>query len=122
MIATSFFTDFSSFDSLEKPLNTSCQGMYLVVLFNLKWKTGFRLYVGSSYGKQGLEHRVFKNHGMESYRKREEGKYLYQLMARSGTTWHFIALAVFETAVPQSLVLIAEAIMSSLFSPYAHEV
>ena len=54
--------------------------------------------------------------------KARRGKFLYELMARPGTTWHFLALAVFETAVPQSLVLIAEAIMSSLFSSFTHEV
>ena len=59
---------------------------------------------------------------MQSYRKNNDGKYLYALMDEAGTTWIFIALAVFETAVPKPLVLIAEAIMCSLFASYAPEV
>ena len=40
-------------------------------------------------------------------------------MAESGTTWHFVALAVFQITAPKQLVLIAEAIMCFLISTYA---
>lgn len=78
--------------------------MYLVLLFNSKWKLGFKLYVGSSYGQLGLENRIYQNHAKEAYRKRSGGKYLYDLMGESGTTWRFIALAVFPTTAPKQLV------------------
>ena len=68
VVAINSFTNCHSFESLEAPLRTSKQGVYLVVVFNAKWKLGFRLYVGSSCGGQGLRHRVFDNHGMESHR------------------------------------------------------
>ena len=105
---------------MEIPLRTTKQGVYLVILFNSKWASGFRLYVGSSYGEQGLKHRVFENHGSTTHRNLPDrrGKYLYELMAETGTTWHFVGLAVFEEKVPKQLVLVTEAIMCSLFFTY----
>ena len=84
---------------------------------------GFRLYIGSSYGKDGLQRRVFKDHGSQSHRNLEStrGKYLYDLMAQSGTTWNFVGLVVFKDEQPKQLVLIAEAIMCSLFSSFGLE-
>ena len=76
-------------------------------------------YIGSSYGQLGLQNRIFKNHAKESCRNRESGKFLYELLAQSGTTWNFISLAVFQTTAPKQLVLSAEAIMCSLFFSYA---
>ena len=43
-------------------------------------------------------------------------------MAESGTTWKFIGLVVFQDTAPKQLVLIAEAIMCSLFSSYGLEI
>ena len=62
-----FFAEYSSFSSLEAPLKTSKQGVYLVILSNPEWKVGFRLHVGSSYGQQGLQHRPSPERRGNSY-------------------------------------------------------
>ena len=103
---------------IQAPLHSSNQGVNLVIVFNPKWGSGPRIYIGSSWGESGLQNRIFKNHAKQSYRKRDNGKYLYALMDEAGTTWKFVALAVFRDTAPKQLVLIAEAIMCSLFSSY----
>ena len=61
------------------------QGVYLVILFNVKWKLWYRSYFRASYGQRGLQRRIFKNHAMESPRNipSNKGKYLYDLRAQS---------------------------------------
>ena len=71
--------------------------------------------MGSSYGVQGLENRVFKNHLDEKYREREPNKPLYQAMSEPDTTTQFMLLAEYESKVETAQVLLTEATFVSVF-------
>ena len=102
-----------SFATLQKELETTHQGVYGAVVIQEDEDVEF--YTGSSYGKLGLQNRVFKNHLDPAYRAREPYKALYMAMARPGAKTYFIALAVFKQRVPAELVLLAEATFMLLF-------
>lgn len=111
-----YFSNHYSFDIFQRNLQTSKQGVYLIVLFNDKW--GPKPYVGSSYGATGLQHRVYNNHFKEAYRVKDfkkSGKKLYEQWMQPGTIAKCACLAVFEDQQPFSVVLIAEATMTARF-------
>jgi len=97
-------------------LRTTDQGVYAGIV---RQETGqVLLYVGSSYGKLGLQNRVFSNHLRPTYRAKYPFKALYSAMDKKKTTTSFILLAQYSKRVEQSQILLQGAICCFLFGSF----
>ena len=106
----------SSLPNLELRLRTSNPGVYLILVrrANGTWNW----YVGSSFGKYGLQNRVFSNHKSEAYRRAEPGKLLYKRMDEPGARSSFVRLVEFDGPAPKERVLVAETVCMALFKAH----
>ncbi|KAL8644088.1 MAG: hypothetical protein Q9226_007941, partial [Calogaya cf. arnoldii] len=100
----------------EAGLSTNQQGVYAIIL--MRYGQFYEIYIGSSFGKDGLYNRIYKNHQNPSYRLKEPKKYLYLAMAKPGVTAHYLCLAIFQQREQKIVPLLLEAVLCSLFGSY----
>lgn len=106
----------SSFASLQKRILTSDQGVYAGFVLRTSGET--YIYVGSSYGKGGLQQRVVNNHLRQSYRSREPDKPLYMAMDEFEARTFFVPLLRYKQGVPTGQVLLAESVCCAMFGSF----
>lgn len=80
-------------------------------------KDGYQFYVGSSYGKHGLNARIYNNHQRRSYRHSHPG-HLYRLLNDPDIEPHYICLGRFEEIVHPIVAFLAEELMVNLFGAF----
>ncbi|KAI4280209.1 MAG: hypothetical protein L6R35_005950 [Caloplaca aegaea] len=100
---------------------SSLQGVYGILCFFRNHENVYRLYVGSSYGKTGLQHRIYSNHFNASYRAKEKSKYLYCILEREDVKSFPVCLAQFKQAVEPPVVLLLEALITTVLGTYRLE-
>ncbi|KAL8773026.1 MAG: hypothetical protein Q9209_002046 [Squamulea sp. 1 TL-2023] len=112
-------------EDLKEQMLTQLQIIYAVLVFFTSHVDVFRLYVGSSYGQQGLRYRIWGNHMNPRYRNRDKktkSKYLYRCTEIPNAVSWAIPLAIFQTTVDPAVVFLEEAIMASIFGTYPSSV
>lgn len=95
------------------------QGVYAAFVQSACSQT--EVYIGSSYGQQGMKNGILKNHLNPHYRSKDPFKALYIAMDKPGTTTSFVSLLNYEKRVPIGAVLLAEAMCASLFGSFDSE-
>ncbi|KAI4124869.1 MAG: hypothetical protein LQ341_007031 [Variospora aurantia] len=100
---------------------SSLQGVYGILCFFRNHEDIYRLYIGSSYGKTGLQHRIYSNHFNASYRAKEKSKYLYCILEREDVKAFPVCLAQFKQAVEPPVVLLLEALITTVLGTYRLE-
>ena len=78
---------------------------------------GPKIYVGSSWGKRGLEART-KDHQNPIFREKYKHVYHYMLLNTPGNIANFFPLVVFPSKVPMALVVCAEAVMACVLGAF----
>jgi len=102
--------------SLHEGALVSNQGVYAAIVRSAPDRV--LNYVGSSYGGQGLKHRILKNHLNPRYRSKDPSKALYAAMDEPGTVTSFVRLMTFEKEVAIGQVLLAKATCACLLGTY----
>ncbi|KAL8937822.1 MAG: hypothetical protein Q9216_004235 [Gyalolechia sp. 2 TL-2023] len=108
-------------DKMAQETFTSDQGVYGIIVFFRTHDGVYRLYIGSSFGKQGMVYRVHDCHFNASFRKRVGYKYLYRCMEHANAESFPVCLARFRQVEDPAIVLITEALMASLFGSYTRK-
>ncbi|KFY08692.1 hypothetical protein V492_05995 [Pseudogymnoascus sp. VKM F-4246] len=106
--------------TFQKDILTSEQGVYAAIVYRAHRETC--LYVGSSYGKEGIKNRVIRNHLRQSYRSRDPTKPLYVMMDEPGANTFFIRLSSYRENVPTAQVLLTESVCCSMFGTFSSEI
>ncbi|KFY21993.1 hypothetical protein V491_02913 [Pseudogymnoascus sp. VKM F-3775] len=104
----------------QKDILTSKQGVYAAIIYRADRETC--LYIGSSYGKDGIKNRIIRNHLRESYRRKDPTKPLYVMMDEPGANTFFIRLSSYTENVPTAQVLLTESVCCSIFGTFSSEV
>ncbi|KAL9017164.1 MAG: hypothetical protein Q9185_005493 [Variospora sp. 1 TL-2023] len=108
-------------ENMAKGTFSSLQGVYGILCFFRNHEGVYRLYVGSSYVKNGLQHRIYSNHFNASYRAKEKSKYLYCILEREDVKAFPVCLAQFKQAVEPPVVLLLEALIATVLGTYRLE-
>jgi hypothetical protein len=74
-----------------------------------------RIYIGSLYGKGGLQKRIVKNHLCQRYRDNEPNKALYIAMSEQGARTFFICLSKYKEIALVGQVLLTESVCCAIF-------
>lgn len=107
-----------SLATLQEEVHFAKQGVYAAIVHS----QGVKVYIGSSYGFQGLQNRVFSNHLNPAYRCHYTYRAPYKAMNAPGAVTHFNLLAAYETWVERPQVLLTEAVYASLFGSFRTKV
>lgn len=109
-----------SLKTLQKDVLISKQGVYAAIVYRAHRETC--LYIGSSYGKDGIKNRVIRNHLRQSYRNKDPTKPLYVMMDEPGANTFFIRLSSYTEDVPTAQVLLTESVCCSIFGTFSSEI
>ena len=86
-----------SLKNIQKNILTSNQEVYAAIVHRACGQTC--LYIGSSYGKDGIKNRIIRNHLRQSYRRKDSTKPLYVIMDEPGANTFFIRLSSYKDTV-----------------------